>query len=251
MKPVLILFCFFYSFISHAYTVLIDPGHGGKDLGASSRLKKIKVHEKDLVLEISKMIAKELNKKGINAYLTRSMDRKVSLSQRAQLAQKVQADIFISVHANASQIRYSSGFETYYLDNHQDGAVKKIEEVENQGLFKQEDMVQQILTDLVVERTVTSSKKLAYSVHTNLRNSVKKPYKLVDRGIKAGLFYVLALAKRPSILLEVGFLSNAKELKKIQSKKFQKKYAQAVAKGVASYLKREKKVKPKDFLSYH
>jgi N-acetylmuramoyl-L-alanine amidase len=219
------------------FTVLIDPGHGGDDLGAVADLKKDKVFEKDLALELSKRILTKLQKKGIKGLLSRSVDRTVTLSERAQLADKIRADAFISVHLNSSPQKDPRGFETYYSDNHNDAAVKKVEEAENKELDGEALIVHQILTDLIIERTVSTSKGLAEKIHGEIHKSVGKEYKMVNRGVKPGLFYVLALAKRPAILLEVGFLSNQSELAKIRGSAFQDKYAEAVALGVENYLK--------------
>jgi len=231
-----------------ALTVLIDPGHGGHDHGAKSHLisskKSIEIKEKDLALTISNKIHALLKKKGINVYLTRSIDRVVSLEERAELADKIKADLFISVHINSSKSRKAHGFETYYLDNHKDDVVKKIEAIENKNLKGEEFVINNILTDLVIERTAPSSKKLAKSIHDQIGRKVGKRYKMKDRGIRPGLFYVLALTKRPGVLLEVGFLSNNRELSKMLGRRFQDRYAKAAAQGILNYIKAQKKSTP-------
>lgn len=232
-----------------AFTILIDPGHGGEDDGARARYyydkKKWRViREKDIALSLSKKIHEELGKSNFNTYLTRSVDRSVSLAERAELAEKIKADLFISVHINSSEGKSPRGFETYYLDNHEDSAIKKVEQVENKDLKGKELIVNKILTDLVIQRTVKSSKGLATSIHSRIQDLVGKRYKLIDRGVKPGLFYVLALTKRPAILLEVGFLSNSRELKKLLDQKFQRRYAQAVARGISDYIKKQSKQEP-------
>lgn len=234
---------------SWGFTILIDPGHGGEDTGAKARYyygkKKWRVvKEKDIALSLAKKIHAELGKREFKSYLTRSVDRTVTLAERAELAEKIKADLFISVHINASEGSGGRGFETYYLDNHNDSAIKKVEEIENKDLKGEALIVNKILTDLVIERTVKSSKGLATSIHGQIHRLVGKQYKLKDRGVKPGLFYVLALTKRPAILLEVGFLSNSKELKKLLDSKFQQRYAKAVANGIASYIKKQKKLGP-------
>lgn len=228
-----------------AFTVLIDPGHGGDDDGAQGfywRLSgknknKVAVKEKDLALSIAKKV-RDLLAPHCHAYLTRSLDNSLSLEKRAEVAETLKADLFISIHVNASRAMGAHGFETYYLDNHDDAAVRKVEEVENKisGGAGEEAIIRQILTDLVVSRTVTSSKALASSIHTELSKVLPKKYKLNDRGIRPGLFYVLALSKRPAVLLEAGFMSNQKELAKLDSEKFQNEYASAVARGIRHYI---------------
>lgn len=227
-----------FSFNAFSYTILIDPGHGGEDKGAVTLHHDGKVlreiQEKDLTLEISKKIYAKLREKKYQVYLTRSVDRDLTLEKRAELAEKVKADLFISVHMNSSTTSESHGFETYYLDNHSNVAVKKVEDVENKNLDGEQLIIQKILTDLVVEKTVVSSKALANSIHLELKSNLKG-FQIKDRGHKAGLFYVLALSKRPAVLLEVGFLSNPKELDKLSGEAFQKKYSEAVVRGIEKY----------------
>lgn len=231
---IIILFFIIQSFCFGA-TILVDPGHGGSDLGA----KRSHFFEKDLNLKIAKRIRFHLSKNH-SAYLTRSTDVSLSLGKRAEMAEMVNADLFLSVHINASTSKEAAGFETYYLGNHKDSAIKRIEEIENKDLKGEAHVVQQILIDLVVEKTIQTSKPLAKSIHKSISKSTGKRFKLKDRGVKAGVFYVLAMSKRPAILLEAGFLSNSKELKLLQTKEFHESYAIAVAKGVEDYLKKNK-----------
>lgn len=235
-----------------AVTILIDPGHGGEDEGARARYyygkKKWRlIREKDIALSLAKKIHEELGKRKFNSYLTRSVDRTVTLAERAEIAEKIKADYFISVHVNASEANEPRGFETYYLDNHNDSAIRKVESVENKNLQGEELIVNKILTDLVIDRTVKYSKGLATSIHSRIQKVVGKKYKLKDRGVKPGLFYVLALTKRPAILLEVGFLSNSRELSKLLTDSFQDRYAKAVAQGLSEYIKKQTKSEPSLF----
>ena len=237
----------------YSFTILVDPGHGGEDKGAQTTLLKsnvkgektyITIYEKNITLSISKIILNKLRKKNYKAYLTRSFDRGVSLEDRAKMSEKLNPDLFISVHINASTKSKSNGFEIFYLDNHSDVAVKKVEHAENKNLSGDELVVQQIIVDLVIERTVKSSKKLAGFLHKEFQRKIKKRFKIDDRGVKPGLFYVLALSKRPGVLLEVGFLSNQKELKKMLNKKFQIKFAEAIVRGIDRYMKTKIKSTP-------
>ena len=233
-------------------TVLIDPGHGGDDTGAKGKWwktsskeqkKSVTIMEKDLALQIATRIYYKLKGKKFNVYLTRSFDRTVPLQDRANMAEKLNADLYISVHINSSTNHASSGFEIYYLDNHSDVAVKKVEAAENNAAMQEVDPdIQHILTDLVVERTVESSKRLAQGVHESMKERMAE-FKISARGVKPGLFYVLALAKRPSLLLEVGFMSNARELDKMMSIPFQEAYASSVMAGIERYFAAEKQLK--------
>lgn len=219
-----------------ATVVLLDPGHGGDETGAIGFLNNARrVHEKDLSLRLALKIKHHLEKDA-TVFLTRSLDRNVSLQERADIADKVKADLFISVHFNSSSDRKAHGFETYYLDNNKDVAVKKVERQENQSLSGEDLVVNQILIDLTIQQTVKASRALAISVHGRLKNHMK-PVRITNRGVKSGLFYVLALSKRPGLLLEAGFISNPQELKLIQQEEFMERYAQAVASGVKDFIK--------------
>ena len=232
---------FFLSTSLHAKVVLIDPGHGGAEVGAigyENGKKGKKVYEKDLCLKLSKKIRDELSK-NTSAYLTRSLDRAVGLQERADLADILRADLFVSVHFNSSPNSQSHGFELYYLDNNSNAAAAKVAKSENLNLKGEELIVNQILVDLVVQQTVSHSKQLAAEVHAKLRPVIRNAG-IEDRGIKPGLFYVLALSKRPGLLIEVGFVSNPKELQKVRQEKFQNEFAKAVSDGVMNFIRTQK-----------
>lgn len=236
-KTLFLLFILFFSLTVRAQVVLIDPGHGGEDCGASTMLeKKQKICEKDIALAISQRIQQKLSPH-FKAFLTRSIDRDLSLHDRARQADLVKADVFISVHINSSAHARSHGFETFYLNNHQNAAVKRVEEIENRDSTGEMTIVDKILTDLVIERTAPRSKRLAELIHKEISTRVERPFKINDRGVKPALFFVLALTKRPAILLEAGFISNDKEVQKVLSDKFQEAYTDGVVKGLIEYFK--------------
>jgi N-acetylmuramoyl-L-alanine amidase len=231
----------FLSQVVSAKVVLIDPGHGGEESGAVGHLdakRTRRVFEKDLSLRLSKKIKEELSK-STTAYLTRSVDRAVSLQERADLADIVKADLFLSIHFNSSTNAKSHGFELYYLDNNSNVAANKVERSENLNLKGEELIVNQILVDLVVQQTVHHSKELARLVHEKVKPAIKLS-KIEDRGIKPGLFYVLALSKRPGLLVEVGFVSNPDELHKVNEEKFMNNLARAISSGVMSFINKQK-----------
>ena len=240
MRFLLFLFLF-VPMLSSAKVVLIDPGHGGEESGAVGYLdakRSRKIFEKDLSLRLAKKIKEQLSK-STSAYLTRSLDRAVSLQERADLADLVKADLFLSIHFNSSTNAKSHGFELYYLDNNSNVAANKVERAENLNLKGEELIVNQILVDLVVQQTVTHSKDLARNVHEKVK-PVIKDFKIDDRGIKPGLFYVLALSKRPGLLVEVGFVSNQSELKKVNEEKFLNQMATAISSGVMAFIQKQK-----------
>ena len=232
------------SFNCFSFVVLLDPGHGGEEEGAVRSLKRVnskgktyfeKILEKDLSLKVAKEVKNFLKNKH-TVYLTRSFDRNISLEDRAKMADTVKADIFISLHFNSYNTNKYSGFETYYLHNKKNKAISKVERIENNELHGNDKVVNQILIDLVIQKTTKASKNLANFVHSKVSKSLSSNFRMNDRGIKPGLFYVLALSKRPGILLEGGFMSNPKELGVINSDNYIKSYSQAVADGIESYL---------------
>lgn len=242
MKGFVLAFLFLFSLTLQATVVLIDPGHGGEEYGAVGydnwNKKTGKTYEKDLTLKLATKLKEYLSPK-VSAYLTRSFDHTVSLQERADMAETLKADLFISVHFNSSYDHKSHGFELYYLDNNSDVAVKKVEKSENLSLKGEELIVNQILVDLVIGQTVESSKSLSRSVHQSIK-PILKQYKLTDRGIKAGLFYVLALSKRPGLLIEGGFMSNPTELSQIKKEKYVDDMAKRLADGILNYLNNQK-----------
>jgi N-acetylmuramoyl-L-alanine amidase len=240
MKFLYFWLCLYPLFCS-AKVVLIDPGHGGEESGAVGFLDEKKsrpIFEKDLSLRLARKVKDELSK-STSAYLTRSLDRAISLQERADLADLVKADLFLSIHFNSSTNAKSHGFELYYLDNNSNAAAQKVEKAENLNLKGEELIVNQILVDLVVQQTVTHSRALAKSVHEKIRPVIKE-FKIDDRGVKPGLFYVLALSKRPGLLVEAGFVSNQTELKKVNEEKFLNQMAKAIASGVLSFIQNPK-----------
>ncbi|MDH4469177.1 MAG: N-acetylmuramoyl-L-alanine amidase [Bacteriovoracaceae bacterium] len=235
----------FFPSLLFGQTILIDPGHGGNDLGAvtkftrkldkkNSRIETI--YEKDLSLKLALLVKERLSPLFM-VYLTRTEDYPVGLHDRALMAEKIKADIFLSIHFNSSTEKEASGIETFYLDNHQDKAVKKVEVVENVGIEsgKEEDLVNHILIDLAIKMTSSSSKKLAAMIHGQSFKYIKKKYAIKNRGFKPGLLYVLALSKRPGVLIEAGFISNPKELGLLKQENYLETYASGIAEGVKLY----------------
>ncbi|MGZ3790327.1 MAG: N-acetylmuramoyl-L-alanine amidase family protein [Bacteriovorax sp.] len=251
MKYFLSFFLFLAMQSAFALTILIDPGHGGEDDGAkaetSGRNPPEMIREKDIALSIAQKIYERLQAKNHTVFLTRSLDRTVSLPERAAIAEKTKADLFISVHINSSPESGAVGFETYYLDNHNDMAIKKVEKTENVQTKGDEVVVQQILVDLVIDQTVSTSKPLAFDIHSEIKNSVGRKYGIQSRGIKPGLFFVLALSKRPGVLLEVGFISTQKERVRMMNPKFQDDYANAVVRGIEKFLQSREKSREKRY----
>jgi len=223
-------------------TIIIDPGHGGKDPGAIGRRG---LKEKNVVLDIARRVAKKLHKKGFHVILTRNYDVYLPLSQRTMIANRRNGDIFISIHCNASYKKKSRGIEVYFLsDRASDEESKRVAEFENAVLdMEQDDMelakVNQILWSLAMNKYMNESSLLGRTVLDELKKYFPSP----PRGVKQAGFYVLKGAQMPSILIEVGFITNKKEEKLLSKRKYREKIAEAIAKGLMDYidLKREKK----------
>jgi len=217
-------------------TVVIDPGHGGKDPGAIGRYG---LKEKDLVLEISKLLKKELEGSGIKVILTRDRDVFIPLGRRASIANENEADFFISVHANAFRSRRIRGFEVYYLSEATDDNARAIAASENSSLeYEDESFYRPTecidVWGLELDENRRQSKELADSICATTSGKLA----VRNRGVKSARFYVLKGACMPAILAEVGFVSNKNDAESLNSPYYRKKLAEAMAGGILSY-KRE------------
>ncbi len=224
-------------------TIVIDPGHGGRDPGAISATG---IREKDIALSISKRLKSYLQKEGINVILTRRSDRFISLWRRAQIANEKKADFFISVHANAARTKYAHGVEVFYLSEAVDDFARATAAAENAALqyedssfnkFKPKSAVATTLGDMLSDENRRESIELAKCIVRGM----SKPLSLRNRGAKGARFYVLKGAQMPSVLVEVGFLSNRKEAMKLKDKNFQQRLAKAMADGILLYKYRYEK----------
>ena len=220
-------------------TVVIDPGHGGKDPGA---IGPKGLREKDITLSVSRKLGKLLKAKhGMNIIYTRTKDRFVSLNRRTQLANSKKADLFVSIHTNASKKRSVRGIETYFLNWTNEDQAMKVAARENGiplwKMKKQQGGLQMILQDLARNNKKEESKKLAYYVQNAMVKALKKDYRRIeDHGIKFALFYVLVGAEMPSILVEISFVSNREEERRLANNRYRDKIAEAIAKGVKAYI---------------
>jgi len=195
------------SVIKSRKVVVIDPGHGGKDPGAVVG----KLYEKDIVFKLAKKI-KKLSKKydSIEIKLTRDKDVFLPLEERAAIANAMNGDLFISLHANSFSDENVGGLEVYHLDNTRDNYTDKLAMVENK-ISDSGSLLNTILVDMTMSYFVKDSLKYATSIGLKLRKDLEK-YDIKVRGYKKGaLFYVLVGARMPSLLLEIGYLTNKKE----------------------------------------
>ncbi len=215
-------------------TIMIDPGHGGKDPGA---LGPGKVYEKDVNLRFALILGKMLEQEGFKVLYTREKDTFIALEDRTAQANLKNADLFISVHCNAIHLPSLSGLETYYLDLATSKDAVRVAARENAVSARSISDLQVILTDLMLNSKLKESKDLAKSVHSRVVSSVRQKHKVRDHGVRSAPFYVLMGAKMPAILVELGYLTNPEEAKRLQSDDYLKLLAAGVVKGVAAYKK--------------
>ena len=224
--------------------IVIDAGHGGHDSGAIGAGKK----EKDLVLSIAKKVSISLKKRGYRIYLTRTRDHFLKLSQRTKIADKKNAAVFISIHANSvpkSKRNKVYGIETFFLQTTRDAKSQRIAARENSAVLKGagSKLSKSVIIDSVLNGPkIIESNKLAIDVQRRIISSVRSKYSGVkDGGVRHAPFYVLVGASRPSILVEVGYISHPEERKRLFSKSYQDLIANGIAKGIDSYLNNRKK----------
>jgi len=177
------------------FLVVIDPGHGGLDPGA---IGIGGIRETDIVLEVSKMVKKLLSEKGVKVRLTRENEVDLDLPPRVALANKINADVFVSIHANASRgkRREINGLETFYYKG-----------------WKGRSLAKRIQKQI-------------------LRVSPGSP----NRGVKQGRFYVIKNTNMPAVLVEIGFLTGRLDARRLEKSAHRKRIAYAIAKGILEYL---------------
>ena len=246
--------------------VLIDAGHGGKDGGATG---KKGTKEKDVNLAIALALAKVLHERlGVEVVLTRTKDVYVSLGRRVEIANKADADLFVSVHSNAHRNKKFQGIETYYLNTTSSRYANRLAARENQEQFDDDTLdagdpsepssegdagalpggamgrdLRLLLADLAMRSATDDSRRLAGLVQSHLIGQLRKVSSdIADLGVKHALFYVLLGARMPSILVESGFLSHPDEERRLADPAYQRKVAEAIASGVARFVEERNQV---------
>jgi N-acetylmuramoyl-L-alanine amidase len=217
-------------------TIVIDPGHGGKDPGTYVNGK---VQEKDIVLGLAKILAKRIKEKfGCDVFLTRDKDVFMSLEQRTAFAVAKGADLFISLHVNAYRTAEIHGLETYILSLTDDERAKAVAATENATTEEAISDLQRTISDLLLNTKVVDSKRLATEVQGGMIVEARKVHKEIkDLGVKGAPFYVLMGADMPAILIETGFITNPSERERLLSNNYQEKLAQGIVSGIEEYKK--------------
>ena len=211
-------------------TIVIDPGHGGKEVGA---VGPGGLMEKDVTLAVARKLASALSAKtGARIVLTRDDDSLVSLDQRTAIANQYKADLFLSVHMNAAVVKNAKGSETYFLSlEASDELAKKAAETENAASGSSVSDLNLILWDLAHQAYVGESSRFAQAIQEELNSATS----VANRGVKQAPFKVLVGATMPAALVEVGFISNPEEEAKLQSEEFQNLMVEALTRAVQRY----------------
>ena len=184
--------------ISAMKKVVLDPGHGGTDCGAIALGNKF--YEKTINLEVAKLVQEKLMKKDVYVYMTRTKDETLSLEDRVNYSNEINPDIYVSIHANSTVQEISYGLETHYYKD--------------------------------------DSIDLANTIHANFASQKNlKKWDTIDRGVIKSRFYVINHIDAPGVLIEMGFISNAAERDKLNTKERKEQIADSITKGILEYLK--------------
>lgn len=214
-------------------TVVLDPGHGGRDPGA---LGAYGLQEKDVTLRLARALRPRLLARGFRVVLTRDGDQTLSLEERTAFAEGVGGDVFISLHTNASKRRSARGIETYYLDKSHERHSRRVAARENDVPPDRLDDLQRIVGQLRVSEVSVYSARLAKTVQEEVIAGVRATHGSVeDLGVKRGPFYVLFLSNMPSILLEAGFLTNRAEARRLRNDFYVDVLAEQISRALSSY----------------
>lgn len=217
--------------------VVIDPGHGGEEDGA---VGPSGVKEKNVVLSLAKKLKNIIEQKaGLEVFLTRDGDSRKSLDERVSIANNMKADIFISIHANASVRKKAKGAETYFLSlNATDEDARRVSQIENLGEELEENSdLKLILWDMAQSAYLKQSSLLAESIQNELNSLLGTK----DRGVKQAPFKVLMGVTSPAVLVEIGFITNPEEEKKLRTDSFQEDIAEAIYRGILRYIRQRNK----------
>lgn len=228
------------------YTIVVDAGHGGVDPGMTGPISRgaPRIQEKHLTLAVSRALQRELEERGHRVVMTRTRDTLIALSDRGRIANQNRGDLFLSVHVNAANPRWQNagsarGFETYFLAEARTEDARRVEQMENDAVrFEIEDEVQVgdplsfIVTDMQQNEHLRESSDLAAIVQRHLGRIHPGP----NRGVKQAAFTVLISAFMPSVLIELGFGTNAPEAAWMSDSEQQARMARSLADAAEEYL---------------
>ncbi len=245
-KTLFALICFLLSIVTNSqsaskFIVILDAGHGGKDTGA----KYNGYNEKDVTLDVTLKVGKILEQNpNITVIYTRKTDVFIELTERAKIANRANANLFISIHCNANKNTVAAGSETYVMGMSRANMNFEVSKSENSVIFLEDNYKQtykgfdpnnpQTLIGLkmVQENNLSSSIDLATKIQNNFIN-----YEIKSRGVKQEPLWVLDASVMPGVLIEIGFISNLAEANRLTSDEGQKMSATAIAKAIIDYKK--------------
>jgi N-acetylmuramoyl-L-alanine amidase len=232
---------------SGRHIVVVDAGHGGPDNGMTGPIGGgPAVVEKSVTLAVAKRLGKELQARGVDVIYTRTTDTLIALSDRGRIANRAEADLFLSIHVNAANLGWKDppaarGFETYFLAEARTEDARRVERMENESVrfetgadVSRDDPLSYILSDMKQNEHLRESSELADLIQEGLSAMHPGP----NRGVKQAGFRVLVTAFMPSVLVEIGFGTNRKEAEFLNSSVKQAAIASAIADAAVQYLRR-------------
>ena len=218
-------------------TIVIDAGHGGKDPGAVGYRG---TKEKDIALDVAKRLEKKLSKNmNVKIIMTRDEDVFLRLSERTKIANENNGNLFISIHTNAAEDRRASGFETFLIGPNKNEAAVRVAARENAVLELEGTTGKKLTNEDLIQATIAQSAFASKSelFASMVQKEIKKRVQSRDRGVKQAGFYVLMGASMPNVLVELGFISNPSEEKKLRSPQYRDQLATAIYRAVEQYQK--------------
>jgi N-acetylmuramoyl-L-alanine amidase len=218
-------------------TIVIDAGHGGKDAGAIGYKQRM---EKHLVLELALQLGKELRERGYKVYFTRQRDVFINLRDRTKMANDKSADLFLSLHANAAPNEAKrlsmKGLETFFLSPDRSERSKNVAALENQSDIEEMDFYsKETFLNVFNREKIVLSNKAAIDIQSNMLKHVRSKYTVDDGGVREAPFWVLVGATMPSILIEVGYITNPEESDRMFNPQYQKILVEGVGNGIDQY----------------
>ena len=216
-------------------TIILDPGHGGKDPGAIGRSG---LTEKEVVLDVALRLRNLLqNRLGKKVLMTRDKDEFIELDDRAKFANRHKADLFVSIHINSHPKRKTRGVEMYHFGIASDRRAMEVAARENgDSIDHARDFVDLIKADLALSKRIEESQNLAWETKLAVVNLVGSRYDLDDHGVKTAPFYVLRYTAMPSILAELSFITNPIDEKRLRLPAYRQKMAEGIFEGIRNYL---------------
>ncbi|HUA19917.1 MAG TPA: N-acetylmuramoyl-L-alanine amidase [Bryobacteraceae bacterium] len=214
--------------------IVLDPGHGGHDTGT---IGPNGLEEKDLVLDVAQRLGALIEQRmGSEVIYTRTDDTFVPLERRTEIANEAKADLFLSIHANSSPLRSADGVETYYLNFTTSRTALEVAARENAGSQKNIFELQDLLQKIALKDKVEESREFATRIQSALYSmSARANPRSRDRGVKKAPFVVLIGASMPSVLAEIGFISNAHDENIMRREEYRQRIAEALYKGLSNY----------------